>query len=337
MTRSKPNLVRLCELSPGQSGDFFVLLAERARGATRDGKPYYLCKFRDAKRTAGVMIWLDGGRFEECDTKWRQGEFYKIRGTYQESQRYGPQLEISQIRPVQDGDKEDGFDPAELVDRSRFDGDAMLSELRTLATKHIADEPLRRLVLTILDRHGEALKRLPATRDKFYPFAGGLIEHTVSVTHLCLNLVETYGARYTELKPPLNRDLVVAGAILHDIGRVLEFGDEAIQPQTTVPGHLLGHLILGRDVVREIAREMGDVNPEILQLLEHLILTHLGLPEWGSPRLPVIPEVLIVHHADDMDAKMEMYVRCLSRDKEEGPFTARDPALGKKLFKGRSL
>jgi len=337
MPRSKPPLLRLCELVPGQSGDFFVLLAERTKGTTRDGKPYYHCKFRDAKRTASLMVWQDGGRFEDCEQNWQEGVFCKIRGTYRESQRYGPQIEIQQIRQVQESDRDDGFDPADLVDRSRFDSDAMLNELRTLTMKHIGDEPLRRLVLTILDRHGEALKRLPATRDKFYPFAGGLLEHTLSVTSLCINLAEIYAARYTELQPPLNRDLVVAGSILHDIGRVLELGSEPIDPQPTVPGRLLGHLVLGRDLVRDTAKELADIHPEVIQLLEHLILTHLVLPEWGSPRLPLVPEVLIVHHADDLDAKMEMYARCLARDKETGPFTARDPALGKKLLKGRTV
>ncbi|HYV37147.1 MAG TPA: HD domain-containing protein [Gemmataceae bacterium] len=337
MSRDKPPILHLCEMTAGQAGDFFVLLAERTKGQTRDGKPYYQCKFRDAKRTVTMMVWLDGGRYEECDTKWRAGEFYKIRGTYHESERYGPQLEVHQMRLVQESDREEGFNPTDLVDRSRFDSDAMLSDLRIVASKHIADEPLRRLVLTILDRHGEALKRLPATRDKFYPFAGGLLEHIMSVTSICINLVEFYASRYTELQPPLNRDLVVAGAILHDIGRVLELGDEPINPQPTVPGRLIGHLILGRDVVRDMAKELGDIHPEMVQLLEHVILTHLGLPEWGSPRLPLVPEVLIVHHADDLDAKMEMYARCLSRDKETGPFTARDPALGKQLLKGRSV
>lgn len=89
---------------------------------------------------------------------------------------------------------------------------------------------------------------MPATRDRFYPFAGGLLEHTLSVTRSCLHLAERYTTHYMELRPPLNRDLVVAGAILHDIGRTLEFG-EAIpgaSPAYTVPGRLVGHLILGR-------------------------------------------------------------------------------------------
>jgi len=99
---------------------------------------------------------------------------------------------------------------------------------------------------------------------------------------------------------------------------------------------LLGHLFLGRDLVRDAAREIPELNPELLLMLEHLIVTHLSLPEWGSPRLPAIPECLILHHADDLDAKMEMYVRCLTRDFALGPFTDRDPVLGKQLFKGRS-
>src|SRR5262249_32227291 len=157
-----------------------------------------------------------------------------------------------------------------------------------LAETNIADEPLRRLVLTLLDRHAESFKRLPASQGKFYPFVGGLLEHTLSVTRTCLHLVEKYAAHYTELKPPLNKDLVIAGAVLHDIGRVPEFGDDFLAAHGTVPGRLHGHLLLGRDLVREAARELGDVNPELVQLLEHLVITHLTLPEWGSPRLPLI-------------------------------------------------
>src|SRR5262249_37197857 len=222
-----------------------------------------------------------------------------------------------------------------FVESSRFKGDAMLAELKQVAQENIADEPLRRLVITLLDRHAEPLQRLPATQRHFYPFAGGLLEHLLSVTKNCVWLAEKYAEHYADLKPPLNKDLVAAGAILHDIGRVLELSDDIVNVQATVPGRLIGHLQLGRDLVRDTARELGDVNPDLLQMLEHIILSHLNLPEWGSPRLPLIPECLIIHHADDLDAKLEMYVRCLSRDQEAGRFTARDPVLGRQLFKGR--
>jgi 3'-5' exoribonuclease len=284
LARTKPPLLRLSELTPGQTADFFALLADKVKGATRDGKPFYTCRFRDARRTVTLMVWADSPTFEACEREWQAGQFYKLRAKYGEHERYGPQIELEIIRPTTDKDKEDGFDTTQLVESSRHDPNQMFAELKELATTHIADEPLRRLVLTLLDTHAEPFMRLPATRDKYYVFAGGLLEHTLSVTRSCLQLAERYAAHYTELKPPLNRDLVVAAAVLHEIGRVREFGDEAQAPSFTVPGKLVGHLILGRDLVHEAGRAIAELNPDLLQMLEHIILSHLALPEWGSPR-----------------------------------------------------
>jgi 3'-5' exoribonuclease len=336
MARTKPNLLRLCEMTPAQFGDFFALLAERTRSETREGKPYYTCRFRDAHRTVTFMVWADGPWFETCERDWQQGQFYKVRGTYADHERFGPQIDVQNIRPVADADHAEGFDPAELVECSRFDRAAMFAELKGLAEAEIADAGLKRLVLTLLQLYGDRFQRLPASQGKFYPFAGGLLEHTLAVTRHCLYLADRYREQYKNLKPALNRDLVVAGAILHDVGRVLEFGDDLLA-HPTVPGRLVGHLFLGRDLVRDTAQQLGDVNPELVQLLEHIIVSHLNLPEWGSPRLPLIPECLIIHHADDLDAKMEMYARCLSRDRAAGPFTDRDPVLGRQLYKGRTV
>jgi 3'-5' exoribonuclease len=337
VARNKPALCKISELTPGQFADFFALLSERGKGATREGKPYFTCRFRDAKRVATCMVWTDSAWYEACEKEWREGRAYKIRGTYQESERYGSQIDIQNIRLAAKEDEADGFNPTEFIDHSKLDPDLMLAELKEIAATQIGDEPLRRLVLTLLDRHAVSFKQLPATLNKFYPFAGGLLEHTLSVTKSCLILAEKYVAVFTDFKPPLNRDLLLAAAILHDIGRVQEFNSDLLVVQPTVPGRFFGHLFLGRDMIRDTARELGDVNPELLQMLEHIVITHLNLPEWGSPRLPLVPECLILHHADDLDAKLEMYVRCLMRDQSVGPFTDRDPVLGRQLFKGRSV
>jgi 3'-5' exoribonuclease len=334
MAKSKPPLVRLSELASGQAGDFFVLLTEKKPGATRDGKPFIQCRFRDLNRTVAAMIWSDTPWYASCRSDWAEGGFFKVRGQYQEHPTYGPQIDIQNIRPTTEDDLGQGFDPLDFVERSRFDVEAMYRELWALAETHIEDVPLRRLVLTLLERNSGQLKRLPATTKHFFPFAGGLLEHILSVTHTCIHLADKYAGHYDELEPPLNRDLVIAGAMLHDIGRCVELTD-GLQPERTVAGHLIGHTILGRDLVRDAAQQLGDVDPETVQLLEHLILSHLNHPEWGSPRLPMRPEVLIVHHADDLDAKVEMYARCLRRDKEPGAMTARDPVLGRMLYKGK--
>lgn len=335
MNASDPPFVPLADLAPGQVADFYALLAEKTRAATRDGQPYYTCRFRDRSRTATLMVWADGGWFDDCERLWRQGRFYRLRACYGEHGRYGGQLEAYDVREVSDADRSDGFDPADFVARSRFDADEMFAELAALAAAEIADPGLRALVSAVLDRHQAALKQLPATPRRFHTFAGGLLEHTLSVTRSCLLLVDYYARRYAGLRPPLDRDLVVAGAVLHDLGRVRELDADAAGAEATVAGRLFGHLLLGRDLVRQAAGDIEGLDPDLLQRLEHVIVSHLSLPEWGSPRLPLVPEAILIHHADDLDAKLEVYARCLGADREPGLFTASDPVLRRRLYKGR--
>ena len=335
----KPPLLRLSDLQPDQFADFFAQLAQKTRGSTREGKPFYTCRFRDGRRTVGAMVWADSPLFDDCQTHWQPGQFFKVRGTFAEHEKYGPQVEIDQIRAVADRDRADGFNELDYVERSRFDPDQLSAELHALVAAEIHDPPLRTLTQNLLTAHAAALKFLPATVRHFYPFAGGWLEHTLNVARNCVVLADAYARQFPDLRPPLNRDLVVAGAVLHDIGRVreLEPGAAGAPPKPGVDGELFGHLLLGRDLIRDAARSVPDLNPELVRLLEHLVYTHLKNPEWGSPRLPAIPEVLIVHHADDLDAKFEMFARCLTRDTADGPFTDRDATLGRPLYKGRSV
>jgi 3'-5' exoribonuclease len=282
------------------------------------------------------MVWADGPHFPECEKHWQAGRWYKLRCAYGEHERYGPQVEVQQIREATDADRPDGFDPLVLVARSRDDPAEMFKDLRALVKTEIADEPLRRLVLFVLDKNADRLQWLPASQNRYHPFVGGWLEHTLSVAKTCLYLAEKYRAAYPDLDRPIDRNLLVAAAVLHDVGRLEEFdGPTTLQP--TVAGELLGHLFLGRDIVRDAAREVPDLNPELQQLLEHLVVTHLNLPAWGSPKLPAVPEGLILFHADDLDAKVEMYARCLTRDAAAGPFTDRDPVLGRPLYKGTAM
>lgn len=340
MSKAKtPRLVKLSEMQPGQYADCFAQLAEKKHGQTRDGKPFYACRFRDARRAASVMVWADSALFEECQSAWQVGGFFKIRGTFAEHEKYGPQLDPEIVRPVADRDRAEGFTELDFVERSRFDPDVMFSELDALAVGELRDPPLRSLTQRLLHEHAAALRLLPASARHYYPFAGGWLEHTLNVTRSCCWLADRYAAQFPDLTPPLNRDLVVAGAILHDIGRVreLEAGPIGQPPRPGVSGELFGHLFLAYDMIRGAAKDVADLNPELLELLLHVVVSHLRLPEWGSPRLPCIPEVLILHHADDLDAKFEMYHRCLTRDTTDGPFTERDAILGRPLLKRRGV
>ena len=122
MAKSKPILARLSDLTSGQYADFFALLSERSKGATRENKPFYTCRFRDARRTATLMVWADSPTFAACESVWQPGLCYKIRGTYGEHERYGPQIEVERIRAVNDADELEVVDPSgPLVGEGRFD------------------------------------------------------------------------------------------------------------------------------------------------------------------------------------------------------------------------
>jgi 3'-5' exoribonuclease len=338
MATSSRKITRLSDLVPGQQpADFFALLIEKSPRVTSNGKPYFSCRFRDARRAAIVRVWgdPDNALYEQCMTEWQVGHFYKIRGVYNPHPQYGPQLDLVQIRPVKPEDHAAGFNELDFVEHSRHEPSAMLDQLHTLAVKHIQDEALRKLVRGLLTENADALMRLPAQRERSFPFVGGLLEHTLSVTQTAIDLGERYATFYPDLKPPLNRDVITAGAILHDIGRVAEMADDLLTPTYTVPGRLVGYQVLGRDMVRAAAGAIPELNPELLALLEHILLTSLHPSE--SARAALVPEAMIVHYADDLDLKMERFVRLLGHDSAEGPFTDRDPVLGHRVFKGRSV
>jgi 3'-5' exoribonuclease len=336
MSKARVRPVILSQVEPGVITDFFALLAEKTRQSTRDGKPFYQCRFQDAHRVVTTVVWSDAETYPSCESQWLVGGYYKIRGTYYVHEKYGPQIEILQLREVRAEDHADGFQETDMLERSRYSSEELFEDVKRLA-EGIRDEALQRLVMTILDEHRVALFMLPASDRRFYPFPGGWLEHVRNVTQVCGLLMAQYQARYPEMT--LQTDAILAGAILHDIGRVRELspGVAGAVAELTTVGRVLGHLQLGRDIVREAARAFPELRAELLLLVEHIILSHLALPEWGSPRLPVAPEVLILHHADDLDAKLEMFARSYRKDTGAGQFTERDPVLGKPLWKRPGL
>ena len=334
----KSTVVPLHLALPGVVVDVFALLIEKTPHTTRDGKRFLLCRFKDTKRTVSAAIWSDAVLYRDCDADWTVGTAYKLRGSFAQDERYGPKFDIVQLRPIRPDDAEDGYREGDLLERSRFESAAMMTALLDYAAA-ITDVPLRRVTVQLLETHGPELANLPASVNRFYPFPGGWLEHVLNVTRNCLFLADSYRTHYPDLQPPLNRDVLLAAALLHDLGRVAELTPSVVgaAPEVTVDGRLYGHVLLGRDLIRTAAAAIPELSPDAQRLLEHLVLSHLTLPEWGSPRLPMVPEALILHHADDLDAKMEMYARCLMRDLSPGDFTERDPILNKPLWKGRTV
>ena len=324
----------LGELSEGQEADFFALMSQKEEMTTRDGKPYFRVAFRDAQREVRFPIWSDAPLAESCRKEWQVGEFYKLRAVLRES-NYGLQLEIHKIRPVEDSDHEDGFDPHMCQPKSRFDANQMFAELIAFAEGEIANPDLGALVLGILHEHRELLLSMPAAKRNHHAYVAGFLEHVLNVTRACCHLADKYADLYDDLQPPLNKDVVIAGAILHDIGKIRELETGPAGAEYTSEGNLIGHILQGRDIIREMAVR-HHVDTETLLRLEHVIVAHQRLPEWGSPKPPMTPEALIVHYADDLDAKLAMMVTVLKEDTSEGELTSHRNAMGQSVYRGKS-
>lgn len=333
MPTQKIMLVALAEMENGQEGDFFALLTAKEELKTREGKPYFKVSFRDDRRVVTFPIWNDAAWADECRKQWSPGTFYKLRAVYRET-NYGPQLEIRKIREVIDADAADGFDPTMFQPRSRFDPVAMFNELRQIAVDRIDDASLRDLVTTILDTHRDALLTLAAATRNHHNFVGGYLEHVLSVTRTCVAMADKYDDYYPDLRPRLNKGLAIAGGILHDIGKLREIDWQPEGPAYTPSGTLIGHILQGRDIVREAAAGHA-LDAELMLRLEHIIVSHQRLPEWGSPKPPMTPEALIVHYADDLDAKYHMMYVTLRDDTNPGQFTSKQNQLYQAVFRGK--
>ncbi len=330
-TKANP-ITPLSQLTLGQEADLFAMLSAKEPLTTRDGKPYFKVTFRDHAREVSFPIWNDSTWSAECRENWRPGSFYKIRAVYRETS-FGPQLDIKKIRETCDEDAADGFDPLMCQPQTRFSPAEMFAELEMIARERIADAPLRGLVLDILDENREELLSLPAATRNHHAFVGGWLEHVLSVTRTCVQLADKYEAYYPDMKPRLDKGLVVAGGILHDIGKLREIRQEPTGAIYTAEGALIGHMLEGRDIVREAAVGRG-IAPETMLRLEHIVIAHQRLPEWGSPKPPMTPEALIVHYADDLDAKMQMMYAALRDDPTPGPLTSKKNTLYQQVFRG---
>jgi 3'-5' exoribonuclease len=322
----------LSELEEGQEADFFALLSEKQELTTRDGKPYFRVLFRDSQREVGLPIWADSPLADSCRNEWAVGDFFKLRAKVLQT-NFGPQLEIRRIRPVAETDAKDGFDPMMCLPVSRFDPEQMYAELAATAKEQIQDEPLRQLVLDIYDTNRVALLALPAARRNHHACVGGFLEHTLNVTRTCVHLAEKYTDLYPDMLPPLDKDLIIAGAMLHDIGKLRELRTSAAGTEYSAAGELIGHILQGRDIIREMAAGR-EIDAEKLLRLEHVIVAHQRLPEWGSPKPPMTPEAMIVHYADDLDAKLNMVVAILAEDKSDGVVTSRRNPMSQSFYRG---
>lgn len=297
------------------------LVHRKERRTTKANKPFLKLLLGDATGSVDAMVWDDAERLDglvgEADVVGVRGRV----GSYQE--RLQITVEVMQPLEVED-DELALFLPCSPRDRG-----VMERELdATIAS--VSDGPLRTLLNRCLGRGtaaGRAFRLHPAAKRNHHAYLCGLLEHSLSVAGACDRLAGHYAAQGA----PVDRDLLVAGALLHDLGKVRELSAGRTFAYTD-EGQLLGHILLGLQMVQAEAERISGLPRQRLVLLLHLIASHQGRLEWASPKVPQTLEAMILHYADDLDAKMNSGLSLLG-DTGEGEWSGYDRHLERALFR----
>lgn len=305
-----PPPISLGEFRHGDRGDAFVQLVSRNEGVTRNGRLYIRLDFRDDRRCVSAMLWEDSPWLEACRHDWKVGGHFKIRAVYTET-AHGPQLKLQKIRPVNEEDVAQGFDPVRCQPCS-FDDPAELWEAATAFCRHeIKDASIRELTTEILTAHREALLLAPAALHHHHPYQGGLLEHLLSVAQIVLQLILQYRRQYSMLQNQQTCDLAIAGALTHDIGKVQEIDLAGGGVAPTLDGQILGHVLIGRDMVRAACRT-ADLAADLTRRLELIFLTHQDYYADGDYRRPLSTEALLVQQADRIDSELYRFAAAIA-------------------------
>lgn len=268
----------------------FLVQSKEVRSKKKSGEPYLVLRLADRTGVMDARMWDNVAAVAEV---FEISDFIEIRGRVQD---YNSQVQIvvGRLKVVPRAE----IDPAEFLPRTRRNIHKMFGELLTTIDA-FSDPHLRRLMSGIFrdTETARRFKQAPAASGMHHAWIGGLLEHVLS----CLQVSKLLASHYSEL----DGDLLASGVLLHDFGKIFELSvDHAIE--YTDEGRLLGHIAMGSAWLERRCDEIDGFPPRLKTLLLHLVLSHHGKLEFGSPKQPLFPEALALHYIDDLDSRLEM-------------------------------
>lgn len=292
---NKKNMYAKDVKSGAKVSDLF-LVSEKTLAYSQKGLPYLNLRLKDKTGELDGKVWENA---HEWDKQFKKGDVVQITARAL-NYKNAVQLSVSDIKKT--GNEE--IDPADFFPVAVRDAEEMFAEMMTFVDR-ITNEHLRKLLdAFFLDGEIQRLfKRAPAAKGFHHVYVGGLLEHTLSVVKL-LDVVADHYAN-------INRDLLIAGGILHDIGKIYEFSYDSLIDYTD-EGRLVGHIVMGVEMLDRKLEALDGFPPQLAMGIRHLILSHHGTLEFGSPKRPKTVEAMIVHYVDDMDAKVNSFQRFIN-------------------------
>ncbi len=287
--------------------------------AKKSGELYLSLILGDKSGELEAKMW---DNIQDLDSSICRDDFVKVKGMVQVF-RNRPQLTIHKLRKC----REDEIDIADYFPKTTKDVEVMFEELLNLVDA-VQNSYLRELLMSILvdENLAAKFKQAPAAKALHHAWLGGLLEHTLSLCRLCRLVASHYS--------DLDVDLLVSGAVLHDVGKI----DELCYRRSftyTNEGQLLGHMILALDLVNEKISQIEGFPRQLKTVVQHLIISHHGEYEFGSPKLPMFPEALVLHCLDNLDSKLEAMNAILRNEATaDGYWTAYNQMFGRPIFKG---
>ena len=305
------------DLNSEQSITTFFLVHEKEIRNTREGKPYLRLELGDRSGTIEARMW---DQFDVVVKDIKRDDFVKVQARV-EIYKNRPQLSLQQLRLA----KPEEIDLADFLLHTKEDVGKLYAQLLEYANA-IANPWLKKLVTGIVSNPEIAAKykRAPAAKVMHHAYLGGLIEHVASLCSLAKQIAAHY--------PELDVDLLLTAAILHDVGKLDELCyDRAIA--YTVEGQLLGHIMMEFETVSKAMDALEGFPPALKTVVQHLLISHHGQYEFGSPKLPMIREALVFHYLDDLDSKLAAVRAALALDSGEPEWSAYSSALGRKFLR----
>nr|WP_285852025.1 3'-5' exoribonuclease YhaM [Sporosarcina luteola] len=297
----------------GEPVELYLLIKQSTKGITQQGSPFMTLILQDKSGDIEAKLW-DAG--EEHERLYAAATIVKVGGEVHEY-RGKNQLRIKSIRPAKE---DEGVTISDLVPSSAKSKEVLYEELLQYFFE-MKNPHIQRITRHLLKKHQADFLVYPAATRNHHDYVSGLLDHVVSMLKL--------GKSIAELYPSLNKDLLYAGIILHDVGKVIELSGP-VGTQYTVEGNLLGHITIMVNEISKAADEL-EIHGEEVMLLQHMVLSHHGKEEWGSPKRPMLMEAEILHYIDNIDAKMNMLDRAMSKT-ANGEFTERIFPLDNRSF-----